>query len=657
MLKIIFSFLIFFPLINNITLAIYGKIEKSNITMICGISYCILSFTFVQLSPLFYLITIVQFFVFMISVSKKKKRSFSEGKVIIVEEINDNLRKTKVTSTNSSINKQKLNQKDSKMTIKGTQTKNFNYSGSFFDQMRNNANLAGLETKHVPFMSYWSTYDAMTSEQLDWYLYLRTQIRENNYIDTDLSYIFVYIYELINCVGVINTEDGLTKLKNVWFGYRNRHEKLDNYLFCWTFDYANVNNLEYFSTSEITALKLNNSSEAIVNVIIDKYQKDELLKLPLNLIDALCDYSIVKSKFYLNDNQDLMNEAIPRVISLVDAFFRKNENTNLLLKYGPKTSRKFRQSAYQSAVTENLQISYEIEVKNYVGNKKLRSFINDIVRFSENTLRSIMKHRGRLQGVEVDAELSIIIESFLKREYSLDNRQNLINNENKVNIDFSSIEILREQSEQVRQSLEVAEVIQCDEEYIQTKELLTDVKEVTEIINKLKPNAFKLFDLLRKNNWTIDSDSYIDEMSEINKLANIYISCNLIYYIKGKIVVEDDFVDELEYIFENEKELIKKTNENEITTKNEEVLSETLQDLFGVLDEQKINIIKIVVIEEDVAGKLSVIAKENFTMPQILIDNINEVAMQMIGDNLIDYDLRIVEEYKEDLNKYFKVGE
>lgn len=57
------------------------------------------------------------------------------------------------------------------------------------------------EVAFTPFKSYWPIFDQMTAHQFKWYFYWREEVRSGRYPDTDLSYLFVYFYELIHGVG------------------------------------------------------------------------------------------------------------------------------------------------------------------------------------------------------------------------------------------------------------------------------------------------------------------------------------------------------------------------------------------------------------------------------------------------------------------------
>ena len=48
-----------------------------------------------------------------------------------------------------------------------------------------------------PFSSYWAQIRDLNEYQLKWYLYWRKEFLNNNILDTDISYIFIFAYELI----------------------------------------------------------------------------------------------------------------------------------------------------------------------------------------------------------------------------------------------------------------------------------------------------------------------------------------------------------------------------------------------------------------------------------------------------------------------------
>ena len=59
-----------------------------------------------------------------------------------------------------------------------------------------------------------------------------------------------------------------------------------------------------------------------------------------------------------------------------------------------------------------------VSVRAYTSSQKLRTYINELVRYAENVLREMHGYRGRLRGVELDPESAELVRSFLKKEYS-----------------------------------------------------------------------------------------------------------------------------------------------------------------------------------------------------------------------------------------------
>ena len=77
--------------------------------------------------------------------------------------------------------------------------------------------------KNVPFLRYYPTYRQMNDRQLRTYFTWRTAVRRGEVKDTYLSYVYVYLYELINLIGCRDAEDGLEKL----LSFTEEYSKID----------------------------------------------------------------------------------------------------------------------------------------------------------------------------------------------------------------------------------------------------------------------------------------------------------------------------------------------------------------------------------------------------------------------------------------------
>lgn len=97
--------------------------------------------------------------------------------------------------------------------------------------------------EQVPFSSYFPYYQMLSYGQLRTYFTWRTQVRKGNVSNTSLSYVFLYIYELLNNVGVDNPQDGLDKLMSFWTTFKYYDTSIDKYVLRWLKDYHIYYNL------------------------------------------------------------------------------------------------------------------------------------------------------------------------------------------------------------------------------------------------------------------------------------------------------------------------------------------------------------------------------------------------------------------------------
>ena len=69
------------------------------------------------------------------------------------------------------------------------------------------------------FLRYFPTYQAMTDRQLRSYFSWRSRLRRGILEPTSLSFVFVYLYELLNQIGINSPEEGYHTLKRFWQDY------------------------------------------------------------------------------------------------------------------------------------------------------------------------------------------------------------------------------------------------------------------------------------------------------------------------------------------------------------------------------------------------------------------------------------------------------
>ena len=640
----------FLPVVNWVSLLYIGIIKANPLTIIVSIVHCILIFKVPELIPVLWIEGIIHY-ALAAQIPKKqnsdlKTTQIAQPLVFKGHYTDKGSQFTHGFSDISLAGRTEIKQAIPRPVVSttGRASVSFSYNSSqekFFIDMRRYASFYGPPSRFVPFMTYWPEYDSMNKEQRDWYFYWRAQFRQGNYLQTDLSYIFLLIYELLSGIGWQTPKQGYEQLLQLWSEYRTSFPKLDYYLINWTFDFALQNNIPYSLPFESEMLK--SAPSVIVNILINQHAEAVPLKLPFSLLGALCDYPLHQSKFFKDGHQKLMQEAIPRVIALADASLRTKSQRGILSIYGPSQPIRQEHLLFQSAVCPNANKMIPLTVRNYSEDQGLRNYISELARYGENVLREINGYRGRLRGVTVENETEKLIELFLMKEYgrpistiteNLEGKEFTINNK--------SLEILREQSNAVREALEVKE-----KDSISEKMLLTEVKQVTAIYSALPEKAVDYLVRLYNANWEVEQTSEDQQyFNEINRLANHYLGCDLVIEEQNQALIEDDFRDELEYIFQNPPE---QTAKDASSTQFNllEISTELRGFIESLLPEQKDALYAILTLE-DPQSELERIAGNSLTMPEIILDDINKVAVQTLGDLLLDtmeQKPRILDEY------------
>ncbi|MCB0016360.1 MAG: TerB N-terminal domain-containing protein [Anaerolineales bacterium] len=285
----------------------------------------------------------------------------------------------------------------------------------FVVQAHKNANRTGNPCQHVPFKSYWPTYADMSKAQTAWYFYWREQVRNQQYPDTSLSYIFLHVYELINNVGVANVEDGYQQLRCLWVNYRDRFENLDYHLSDWLIDYLFVNRmpldpLQVYNDPDL----LPGLARAMPDLVLHAFlvQAKSIHELPLFLLEALTDYQISKSKFYQSGYADVLNTTLQQVLAAIDNQLRTETEKGIFERYQPKNKMRIQRSVFQSALYTGPQKMITVaQVYPYTTHKPLRMFLTAIVKRTENHLRQHYRFSGRLKEPQIPGRFATIIES------------------------------------------------------------------------------------------------------------------------------------------------------------------------------------------------------------------------------------------------------
>jgi hypothetical protein len=559
---------------------------------------------------------------------------------------------------------------------------------SFVQQARKLANYTENSALHVPFMQYWPTYDAMDKSQKKWYFYWRNQMRQGNYLPTDLSYLFVNIYEALHLVGFSDAQAAVQHLVNLWRHYRLQHYKLDGYLIDWIADFHVIHKLPltaidwYFHALDAGG-RLTDQ-----NVALEAWlsQKAEITTIPDRVLALISAYQPHKSKFVQQYNQDgSIDLQLRQGLSLIDQFIRKELNASLFDHYKPNERMTIRRRVFASALYEGSPDVIEVAtLPKWESATQLKSSVTAILKYTENLLRKQKNFKGSLRGIEISTQWASILDSAFpppvteiktpKKQGSSGKTTQIAPqvSVNPFSLNLDKVKDLTVESNEVRRLLTVDEesdnaiepqpvistpstnVIDTTsvEEYIgfdinrpidTPDHLLTDLREVAEVLGT-DQTALALFNYLKTQRWEVETssvDSLLDGeflsivLDRINERAFDVLGDQIIMLEGDNLIVTEDYRDELEYL------LNQTTSPEPVAPPNKplpnfENLAPEWASFVVQMRPNHWEALHVLFSGQDVLARLEGIARSSYTTVDLLIDEINGFALASIGDIVIE---------------------
>lgn len=177
-------------------------------------------------------------------------------------------------------------------------------------------------------------------------------------------------------------------------------------------------------------------------------------QLRIEVLSVMSDYDISKSKFYTGEGKIAADRYIPQVVALIDAYVARKHGSNLITMFPPAPPVVRERYLFRSAVYDISLYGYSVLVPVIRVSKSppLRSLITRLFRLTENKLRALMGYRGRLKDVRVDADMDDLVTRFLEREFRKAEQEE---KGPAVVIDQQKLEQLASDSEVVRSLLTV----------------------------------------------------------------------------------------------------------------------------------------------------------------------------------------------------------
>jgi len=424
---------------------------------------------------------------------------------------------------------------------------------NFVKQAQKLRNKEGDVANHIPFKCYWPTYGDMNASQQQWYFYWRAQARRGNFLSTDLSYIFVYVYETLNLVEVPDPIHAANRLRILWLAYRKTYSNLDNYLPEWGGDLLAVkadgaHALAWWENLlEQDGLRI---PEPIINTIVEKaIRTNGLDHLSYKLWALLSDYQ-PKNKFYQKYNTDhFVDLAYEKAIRVANDFYMSTSKKSLIDQFVSDRIQNYEKRAFSSAL---IGFPYPSVVRlasgrDYAGSTRLASNITSIMKYAENILRKQLKFSAKLSGVEVSPDVAKQLDIAFQTIEPKPAHQEPV----RITLDHDRVKSLQQESHAV------SEMLATSQENTE-QALLTDLEEVRALWKTL--NNLERLVLAGLHNKELDTAPQIGQafkleaenvqsvLDAINKKALPILGDRMIYEDSATVSLAEDFIDELDVI-------------------------------------------------------------------------------------------------------------
>lgn len=253
--------------------------------------------------------------------------------------------------------------------------------------------LHGEEAPRVPFFSYSPQYSQMNRSQLAWYLWWRENFRRGVSLDTDYSYILLYVYELINLSPRLDKQYCLDRMCRVWLEYGERYQFIGKYLCEWICDFCLIHRLAPPSDTlkDVYPFVLKNALLKEFYIYGDMRSEGIGAETLMSVCSA---YDYKKSRYATPDRLPVMEEYMKNVLNRVIA--RNSTSESPLSGFGFSDNSVIRTSYTSAFCAPIIRKRIEVEYCSFSRSHELRYLVADVLRYTENKLRASWGIRSRL---------------------------------------------------------------------------------------------------------------------------------------------------------------------------------------------------------------------------------------------------------------------
>lgn len=480
---------------------------------------------------------------------------------------------------------------------------NINYHFNDYHFLLNSLDYAsekGIECPEMQFHTYRTTFDQLSEDQKKWYFYWRGQALKGNYLEVDLSYIYLFVYELINYSFNQKAAFNISMLVRLHERYSGIQTKLNNFLSNWIADMLReVGEIElseeWDSSAEIQCkfplYKNLSEQQDLTRISISVWKPHIKYYNPTKFFAAH------KNKIYkvFKNSLPLLQEVYEKQeIQLIDHFFEIQSNT-------------YEHGLYSNAVLGRKRKYLPIQEQSVQSKDTLNEQVTALFRLSENVARLLNGEKRQIKVAETvlpEGFKELMLAHFSSDEKYSQSRFKVVQEANTGGA-YGTIPSRPEEVEIPQQRPS----IQFDNEKI--KEFQAETEELIELFNEREIEDESL-----EINFSKQEKDVLPEIQHTtffeNTVEKASVSSGNLFALEDGDVEEEEFIDSLN---EKEKEFL-------------------LQFIDGLYNRQTAN----------------AFLKKKGAMLAVFISEINEKANEFLGDNLLeiqDDEIVVYEEFEK----------
>ncbi len=260
--------------------------------------------------------------------------------------------------------------------------------------------------EYVYFFSYMPQYDQMTASQRAYYFYWRSEIRKGIYLKTDINYLFLYIYEILNLPDRILPKEGAVILSRLWAAYREDFAYLDKYLGEWLCDYCLIHKAEPdWITLDVF------SGDILGKVSLPEFYLHGKT-ITWQLMESISAYDYRKSKFY-PDHPKEFDFHIPKAAE----YMMQTYILPHLSDYGIEPCRISRDSFSGAVACHDIKFKIAVMCTPLRRSFELKQTVTGIIKLCENNLRAVFGIKSRFSPNGVTNEIKAAVSSYFDSIY------------------------------------------------------------------------------------------------------------------------------------------------------------------------------------------------------------------------------------------------